>query len=267
MRKAKIVVVMICGILSLSVFLGAMQKKTPHGVPNVFRNNNCVTCHAGLKEPVGVSAHFYEWKGSRHANKAVGCEKCHGGNPSTDSYKLAHEGVLSPDFSQSTLHPKNLAQTCSSCHQEIANAFVKSRHSQVLQESGNGPSCTNCHRHMASSVVNWPPDTSLLCAQCHKENGSGAKYPNVPKQAGETIAAFTRSDGVLEWARYLLAECKKQKVYLPLEAEKIRQQEVINTQAKIKWHEFNLVTSRRAADEVFLQSTEIKDRIWSRLPK
>jgi Cytochrome c554 and c-prime len=267
MRIVKILTVTVFGILSLTMLIAAAQKKTPHGVPNVFRNNNCVTCHAGIKEPVGTSAHFYEWRNSRHANQAVGCEKCHGGNPNTDSYKLAHEGVLSPTFTQSTLHPKNLAQTCSTCHQEIANAFVKSRHSQVLQESGNGPSCTNCHRHMASSVTNWPPDTSMLCAQCHKPNGSGAKFMNVPTQAGETIAAFTRSDGVLEWARYLLAECKKQKVLLPLETKKIRQLEIVNKQAKVQWHEFNLTASRRTVDDVFLRATEVKDGIWKKLPE
>ena len=267
MHKVKILTVIFFGILSLSLFVAAVQKKTPQKVARVFRNNNCVTCHAGLKEPVGISAHFYEWRSSPHAKNEVGCEKCHGGNPDTDSYKLAHEGVLSPTFTQSTLHPKNLAQTCSTCHREIANAFVKSKHYQALQESGSGPSCTNCHRHMASSVINWPPDTTLLCAQCHKPNGSGAKYLNIPTQAGETIAAFTRSDGVLDWAKYLLIECRSQQVYLPLASEKIRQLEVVNRQAKVQWHEFNLTASRRTADDVFMRATEIKDGIWSKLPK
>ena len=267
MRIVKILTVTVFGILSLTLLIAAVQKKAPHGVPNVFRNNNCVTCHAGLKEPVGTSAHFFEWRSSQHANQAVSCDKCHGGNPNTGGYKLAHEGVLSPTFTQSTLHPKNLAQTCGTCHQEIANAFAKSRHSQVLQESGNGPSCTNCHRHMASSVINWPPDTTALCAQCHKTNGAAAQHLQVPKQAGETIAAFTRSDGVLDWAKYLLIECKRQQVFLPQASEKIRHLEFVNKQAKVQWHEFNLSASRRTADEVFLRATEIKDGIWSKLPK
>ncbi len=267
MRNVKVLALIIFGILGLSLFVAAVQKKTPSGVPKVFRNNNCVTCHANLKEPVQTSAHFYEWRNSPHAEKEVGCEKCHGGNPNTNSYKLAHEGVLSQSFSQSTLHPKNLTQTCSACHQEIVNAFVKSKHYQALQESGTGPSCTNCHRHMASSVTNWPPDTTVLCAQCHKTTGIAAKHLQVPKQAGETIAAFTRSDGVLDWAQELLIECSRQQVFLPQASEKILHLEFVNKQAKVQWHEFNLAASRRTADDVFMQATVIKDGIWSKLPK
>ncbi len=267
MRKIKLLTLALFGILSLTVLVAAVQKKAPHGVSKAFRNNSCVTCHAGLTEPLGTSAHFYEWRSSRHAKNDVGCEKCHGGNPASSSYKLAHEGVLAPTFAQSTLHPKNLAQTCSACHQEIASAFVKSKHSQALQATGNGPSCINCHQHMATAVITWPPETAALCAKCHTSNGSASQYLAVPTQAGETIAAFSRTDGVLEWAQFLLSEGKSKKVRLQDETEKIRQLEAANKQAKVQWHEFNLSASRRTVDDVFLRATVIKDNIWKKLPE
>lgn len=267
MRKFKLLTLVLFAVLSLIVIVAAVQKKTPHGVPKVFSNNSCVTCHAGLTEPVGISAHFYEWRNSRHAKNEVGCEKCHGGNPNSNSYKLAHEGVLTPTFAQSSLHPKNVAQTCSACHQAIASAFVKSKHFQAVQATGDGPSCTNCHHHMATAVITWPPETAALCAKCHTSNGSASQYLDVPKQAGETIAAFSRTDGVLEWAQFLLIESKNKKVRLPVETAKIREFEAANKQAKVQWHEFNLTASRRTVDDVFLRATAVKDTIWKKLPE
>jgi hypothetical protein len=263
---------MIFGVLSVLAVLAATpnsaaQKKNQSNVPAAYRANNCVICHASLVEPVGVSAHFYEWRNSAHEKRGVGCERCHGGDPTAKSLTTAHAGVLAPTFAQSKLHPKNLPTTCSTCHEGVVNAFVKSRHYQKLQESDAAPSCTNCHHHMATSVITWPPDTAALCAKCHSASGVASSYAQVPTQAGATIAAFSRADGIVEWARELMREGQRKKLSFKTEDAQLKQFEQSLKDAKTQWHAFNLTDSRRTADEVFREATKVKDGIWKRLPE
>jgi hypothetical protein len=273
MRKTKLWLVVVFGVVSLTLSLAAAQKKrgqkkAARAVPAAFQKNNCVICHAGLIEPVGVSAHFYEWRNSKHERSGVGCERCHGGDPSAPSQARAHEGVLLPSFPQSKLQAQNLPQTCSACHSEVVKAFVQSRHYQPLQESNAGPSCTTCHHHMATSVITWPPDTAALCAKCHNSSANpAAQYPQVSRQAGETIAAFSRAEGIVEWARELIREGKRKKLSFKAEELKLQQFAQSLKDAKVKWHAFQLTESRRQVDDVFRQATEVKDGIWKKLPE
>lgn len=230
-----------------------------------FRNNQCVICHAKLTEPLRVSAHFYEWLGSSHERAEVGCERCHGGDATATIFKAAHQGVMRASFPTSTLAPKNAPATCQSCHQEVSAVFVKSRHFQKLTETGEGPSCTTCHHHMATSVIYSAPDTAALCATCHRSNGPAAQWLAAPNQAGDTIAAFSRADEVLEWSRYLVATGKKRHLsFVQEEAELLRLEKTMR-QAKLEWHAFDLQASRAKADQVFLQATKLKDKLAGRV--
>ncbi|HEX4946742.1 MAG TPA: cytochrome c3 family protein [Blastocatellia bacterium] len=271
MRRIKLGLVILFGLISVLFVAAAQrsaaQKKSQRAVPSALRDNNCVSCHASLIEPVGVSAHFYEWRNSLHEKRGVGCEQCHGGDPKAKTLAAAHVGVLAPSFAQSKLHPQNLPATCNACHQGIVSAFVTSKHYQLLQTSNHAPSCTNCHHHMATSVITWPPDTAALCAKCHNTNGVAAPYPRVPTQAGATIAAFSRAEGIIEWARELIRAGQQKKLSFKPEEAQLAQFEKSLQEARKQWHAFNLTESRRSADEVFRQATEVKDRIWKRLPE
>jgi hypothetical protein len=245
----------------------AVQKKANKSRLNAFRDNNCVICHSSLIKPVRVSAHFYEWLDSAHEKKGVGCEKCHGGNPSAKDLKSAHTGALRAAFPQSSLNPKNLPATCSSCHQEVVSAFIGSRHYQKLQESGAGPSCSTCHHHMATSVITWPPEASALCANCHNESGGPAsKYLDAPEKAGDVIAAFSRADEVIDWTYFLIAEERKRLKGFRSEEAQLKRLEAILKGAKLNWHEFDLGKSRQQADEVFAEATKIMNGLWKNTP-
>ncbi|MBL8202818.1 MAG: cytochrome c3 family protein [Blastocatellia bacterium] len=270
MRRIKLGLVIAFSTVSLLLVVAVAQKSSrqpSRTVSAVYRENNCVICHASLVEPVGVSAHFYEWRNSKHEKRGVSCEKCHGGDPTSKSLTTAHEGVLAPTFAQSKLHPKNLATTCSACHQDVVNAFVKSTHYQKLQESNAAPSCTNCHHHMATSVITWPPDTAALCAKCHQAGGVASQSAKVPTRAGETIAAFSRADGIVEWARELIREGKQKKLSFKAEEIQLQKFEKSLKDAKTQWHAFNLTDSRQTVDEVFRQATVVKDGVWKKLPE
>ena len=269
MRRIKIGLLILFGLLSAALLIAAAQKSAAQKsrtVPSAFRENNCVNCHANLLEPVGISAHFYEWRNSKHEKVGVGCEKCHGGNPKAKTPTAAHEGVLVPTFAQSKLHPQNLSATCSTCHQGVVDAYITSKHYQTLQASNAAPSCTNCHQHMATAVITWPPETAALCAKCHQANGVAAQSAKVAAQAGETIAAFSRADGIVEWAHELIREGKQHKLSFKTEEKQLQEFEQALKESKKQWHAFNLADSRRTADEVFRKATEVKDGIWKKLP-
>ena len=267
MRRMKICLLILFGIACLALPAVAVQKRPEKSRMTAYRDNNCVICHSSLLEPVRVSAHFYEWLNSAHEKKGVGCDKCHGGDPSAKVAKTAHTGMLRAAFPQSSLNPKNLPATCGSCHQEVVSAFVGSKHYQKLQESGTGPSCSTCHHHMATSVITWPPETSALCANCHnKSGGPAAEYLDVPEKAGDVIAAFSRADEVIDWTYFLIAEQRKRLKEFRAEEAQLKRLEAILKGAKLNWHEFDLSKSRQQADEVFNEATKIKNGLWKNAP-
>ncbi len=45
-----------------------------------YKSNNCVNCHSRLLESLRVGNRYLEWQFSRHQEKGVSCEKCHGGD-------------------------------------------------------------------------------------------------------------------------------------------------------------------------------------------
>lgn len=267
MFRFKLLLLGLSALLLTSFSSNAPQHKTPPGRLAAFRNNQCVICHASLTEPLRVSAHFYEWLNSPHEQKQVGCEKCHGGDPSITTFRTAHQGVERVSFPTSKLAPKNAPETCRSCHQQAVQVFTQSRHFQQLQATGDGPSCTTCHHHMATSVIYRPPDTAALCASCHSARGPAAAYSRVPDQAGDTIAAFNRADEVIEWSRFLMQQGKKRRLSFVKEEAEIARFEQTLKQAKLDWHTFDLPVARAKADQVFLQATKLKDQLTDRTAK
>lgn len=260
MRRAKLGVLIICSLVCASWQPPRWERQGSRARLAAYRDNNCVTCHARVLEPVRVSAHFYEWLNSAHAQKGVGCERCHGGDPAATGPQAAHKGVLRAAFPQSSLHPQRLAVTCGACHEQVVRAFTNSKHYQKLRESGAGPSCTTCHQHMATAVITWPPQTTALCAKCHNQaGGPAAQYLDVLERAGDVIAAFSRADEVTDWAQFLIAEQRQRGRSLDAEAEQLRRLAAILQDAKLSWHKFNLPRSRQQADQVFFAAGKIKD--------
>lgn len=270
MAKVKLALLVIFVVIIAAGFGGlpqnkaAQKKSSPLGLAG-YRDNQCVICHLSLTEPLRVSAHFYEWLNSKHEEKGVSCDKCHGGDPSASAKQTAHKGVLRSAFPQSRLSTQNLAETCKACHQEAVSAFVQSAHYQKLKDSGTGPSCTTCHHHMATSVIYWPPETANLCASCHKAEGNpAARYAKVPDTALDVVAALSRADEVIEWSYFLISEGRKRRLQLKTEENELKKLEQILKSAKLKWHEFDLDASRQHADQVFNEATKIKNSLAAR---
>jgi hypothetical protein len=230
-----------------------------------YRNNNCVSCHSNLGEPLGVSARFYEWQFSRHQQAGVSCEKCHGGNPAETDKKKAHLGVLGSSVEQSRLSRNNQAATCGSCHQSVVNAFVQSRHYQRLKSVGLGPSCNTCHEHMATSVIYSPNEVASLCSNCHNTLDLQPPTPEIPRRAGETILGLQRANGVVNWAALLMGEGQRRGLHLAVEQNEFRIAQQLLSEAKAKWHAFNLEETQKNADGAFQKGTKVKEDLRKKL--
>ncbi|MBI2340806.1 MAG: hypothetical protein HYU99_10675 [Deltaproteobacteria bacterium] len=130
--------------------------------------NNCVECHQKLLPSVNRAHDYAEWVGSRHAEKGITCEMCHGGNPAKTDVPSAHKGILKSSSPQSPLYFNRIPETCGRCHSAELAEFKKSYHYRELQRTGQGPNCVTCHGAMAARIPE-PAQLKETCSVCHKE--------------------------------------------------------------------------------------------------
>jgi cytochrome c7-like protein len=239
---------------------GAAQEPGPD-----YKDNNCVSCHSRLLEPLRLGNRYLEWQFSRHREKGASCEKCHGGDPSTKDKQIAHAGMSPASDPRSRLHRKNQPETCGACHQNVVSAFVESAHYKRLNGIGLGPSCTTCHAHMATRVIYSPADTANLCSRCHNSINSLKPSLEIPARAKETMMALQRAGYMINWARLMLDNGRRWNLSLDEETNEFKTAEDGLREARVKWHMFDLDTVRKQADGAFLKGTKVKDRMLKRL--
>jgi nitrate/TMAO reductase-like tetraheme cytochrome c subunit len=246
-------------------FAGGKRNSAAQEAKPDYKNNNCVNCHSQLLDPLHVSNRYLEWQLSRHEEKGVSCDKCHGGDPSAKDKQKAHVGVLRSSDRQSRLHWKNQPETCNSCHQNVVSAFVESTHYERLKGIGLGPSCNTCHAHMATKVIYSPTETAELCAQCHDSINFIKPSPEIPERAKETMTALQRADAVINWSELLLAEGRRRNLRLDAETNELKVAEERLSEARVKWHTFSLEPVRKQADDAFLKGAKVKDGLRKKL--
>jgi Cytochrome c7 and related cytochrome c len=239
---------------------GAAQEPGPD-----YKDNNCVSCHSRLLEPLRLGNRYLEWQFSRHREKGASCEKCHGGDPSAKDKQIAHAGMWPASDQRSKLHWKNQPETCGACHQNVASAFVESAHYKLLNGIGPGPSCNTCHAHMAKQVIYSPVETAKLCSRCHNSINSLKPSPEIPARANETMMALQRADYVIRWARLLLDNGRSWNLSLNEEMNEFKTAEYGLREARVKWHTFDLNTVRKQVDEAFIKGTKVRDGMRKRL--
>jgi hypothetical protein len=263
----KLSVVALCAFFSVAgVYGDTTELSTPQDARLELRDNNCVNCHARLSTPLRMTSRYAEWHMSTHKEKAIGCEKCHGGDPKISDEKKAHVGVIAPGDMKSRLHPQNLPETCNACHSGVVNSFVESTHYQKLKSAGLGPSCTTCHQHMASQVLYTPDETSAMCSTCHNSpNKLMTPRPEIPQKANEVMQSIRRANTVVVWTDRLFEEADKRKMDVSEEKKEQKIVKAVLAEAKISWHAFNLDSVRRKADDAFEMGTKVKDSLRAKL--
>jgi hypothetical protein len=139
--------------------------------PVSAQESRCADCHIANLQADPLPEHTYDWESSLHGRNAVGCEKCHEGDPTTFESFLAHRGILTSRNPASPTHRRNLPRTCGKCHIGPFVEFQKSRHFALLQEArAEGPTCATCHGPVAARLLS-PRSLEKRCETCHGPEG------------------------------------------------------------------------------------------------
>jgi hypothetical protein len=136
----------------------------------------CIDCHSRQKDNAGQVVAIYQT--STHSRVNIGCDGCHGGDPSQTEKAKSHAGrfIARPD-SAATL------EMCGGCHRQPLEFFKNSRHVAARPNAAR-LDCVECHGvhaiGAASESFRWPQ----FCAGCH-----GLEYlPALPRPFQDMLA-------------------------------------------------------------------------------
>lgn len=204
--------------------------------------NSCVDCHQRAETVTALPAwyqdQFIHWYGSVHGRKGVTCEKCHDGDPSHMSKKLAHKGMKPSRDSQSPIYYKNIPETCGACHEAVYHQFVQSRHYKNLKADRLAPTCTTCHGFQMDIRGVAPLQIAGRCTMCHNpQQGVKPEVGNLARQTVESIAEAEHSirtaQMTVELAREQGREPKGAEELLRIARDRLRRTGEL-------WHNFRL---------------------------
>lgn len=161
--------------LAGSVHAGAADSPTcgnchsPHQTGAVD-SQKCLNCH-GEKEfvhkhaPDKAEDYVLKYQDSIHGEN-IECSDCHGG----------HE-IAPASSPESPVNHSNILNTCSQCHDEVAEKFLASEHGKALQSGfASAPTCTDCHgEHDIHQITDSRSKVSRqheveVCMKCHLDS-------------------------------------------------------------------------------------------------
>jgi hypothetical protein len=202
-------------------------------------DNQCIACHEAERLPISLGHTFQEWRASAHARGGIGCEKCHGGDPSAADTAAAHRGVLPGTDPQSLVGPKRIVATCSGCHTTEGQAYATTVHAHEVEESGHGATCVTCHGTMATNLPT-PTELSARCAVCHKK----------PTQVQAALAVLDTAKMRLYRLHRKLEAPGVDPAWREQERERFRELENKYRDIELKWHTFAMTEVIRISGEV-----------------
>jgi hypothetical protein len=157
------------------------------GVSGSAQTSLCADCH--LTRPgLPAESHVLDWDRSPHRRGGVGCERCHGGDPTTTESFLAHRDIVAPASPSSPIRARNIPTTCGACHLGPFVAFQKSRHFALLEQGETrGPTCVTCHGDTSGRVLS----ARALASRCNGCHGPNERAPR-PARATEVRELYER---------------------------------------------------------------------------
>jgi predicted CXXCH cytochrome family protein len=178
------------------------------------QKNSCVDCHLQLEDALNAPTEGF--MADVHKQFGLGCQDCHGGNPSQDDVELAKDR----SFKGSPERAK-IPEFCGSCHSDSAYMrkfnpnlrvdqlalYWTSRHGQLLKQGdSNGAVCTDCHGVHGVQPANFPKSQVFAwnipqtCGRCHsdaetmKPYGISVQQVDEYKQSVHARALFEKKD-------------------------------------------------------------------------
>jgi formate dehydrogenase gamma subunit len=154
----------------------ALHSSTEAGTPVAKRQiaATCAQCHGNadflarhkmpIAHPVEQYINSVHGQAVAQGKNAASCSDCHGTH-----------GVLPSRDANSKVNHWRVAETCGTCHQEIAKTYLESVHGQAMKASvRDAPVCTDCHgEHLILQPKNPASPVSLAnvstetCGRCH----------------------------------------------------------------------------------------------------
>ncbi len=144
----------------------------------------CLSCHLDnpdVREKTSPSAGFIAaYEQSVHGRalmngnaRAPNCVDCHGSHQMAKGYDPAAK-----------VSKMNIAETCSKCHEDIANVYNESAHGKAVAKGvADAPTCTNCHGEHTILRHNDPKSpvakqnlSAQVCSPCHSSVALSTKY-------------------------------------------------------------------------------------------
>jgi nitrate/TMAO reductase-like tetraheme cytochrome c subunit len=136
---------------------------TPWAGKQVERNA-CIDCHSSKNIKPAFRGIVDQWKSSWHAQNAIFCHDCHGGDPDDASLAMTrHErGFMGkPGY-------EDIPEFCGKCHVAILNHYRESGHSKALKNPDRrGPNCVICHGSHNIQKASINIINEQRCTQCH----------------------------------------------------------------------------------------------------
>lgn len=178
----------------------------PAATPAYAQQSRCADCHFATPNAPNPR-HVSDWDLSAHGRNDVGCEKCHGGDPSTFERFPAHASILRPGNVERPTSPRNLPRTCGRCHTGEYAAFRASRHLELLQSGDtHAPTCATCHGEVAAYL----PSPKALERECRGCHGAGKPHANplVVTRARQLLEGVVDVRASLGAARSLIKRIK-----------------------------------------------------------
>jgi len=125
-------------------------------------NEVCKTCHDDLWQDFYKNPHFKSVASGKEPPERTGCEGCHGG---AQKHVAAGGGADSIPHAFSLMNPKQVLDTCLTCH---ANDFGKVN-IRRSEHTLNDIVCTNCHSIHSAATPKYllAKKQTELCYTCH----------------------------------------------------------------------------------------------------
>jgi hypothetical protein len=118
---------------------------------------------------------------------------------------------------------------------------------------------------MATVVIYSPKEVANLCSNCHNTLDLQPPNPEIPRRASETMVGLQRANGVVNWAALLLGEGQRRGLHLTGEQNEFRVAQQLLSEAKAKWHTFNIEETQKSADGAFQKGSKVKEDLRKKL--
>jgi hypothetical protein len=220
-------------VLGISVFLLADAEA---------QTSRCADCHIANEQTAAPQwsgfalRHLHDWESSAHSRANVGCDKCHGGDPTTFEKFQAHMNMLPVTSPASPVNRVNLPRTCGACHSGPFVAFQKSKHYELARAGDDrGPTCSTCHGEVAAYLLS-PNSLANQCARCHGSGRPQAR-PDYPASARMLLTDIRELRSELRDANAIIRRIRDKSIRAKFE-EARQQAEVPLVEATQAGHEF-----------------------------